>query len=289
MTISPGTRYMLGATVLFALVNVCIKKLGELPALEIILFRGLISLVLTGAALAWWRVSPRAQHQPGALLWRGVVGTAALVLDFFLLKAVPLAPAVTLQYLSPIFTAIMGIFVAREGVKPWQWVFFGVSFAGVALGQGVGGLNPTAVLLGVSAAFCSGLSYTFIRRIKDQEHPLVIILWFQLVTLPVAALWCLFDWETPHGGQWWWLLAIGLLTHAGLWCITRSYQLQQAASAAALNYLGVLYAAAAGYWIFGEQIKPALYLGLGLVLLGVALNSWYTARHPAPPESAPRK
>ena len=33
MTMPPGTRYMLGATLLFALVNVCIKKLADLPAL----------------------------------------------------------------------------------------------------------------------------------------------------------------------------------------------------------------------------------------------------------------
>jgi drug/metabolite transporter (DMT)-like permease len=281
MTITPGTRYMLAATLLFALVNVCIKKLADLPALEIIFFRSLISLLLTAAGLAAVRVSPRAQSQPAALLWRGAVGTAALVLDFFLLKAVTLAPAVTLQYLSPVFTAIMGIFVVREKVRPWQWVFFAVSFAGVAVGQGVGGLHWPVIILGVGAAFCSGLSYTFIRRIKAQEHPLVIILWFQLVTLPVAAGWCLFDWETPLGPQWLWLLATGLLTQAALWCITKSYQLEQAASAAALNYLGVLYAAGFGFWFFGEKIKPLLYLGMGLVLLGVILNTWYTARHPA--------
>jgi drug/metabolite transporter (DMT)-like permease len=286
--LTPGTRYMLAATLLFAFVNVCIKKLADLPPVEIILFRGIISLVLTAAGLAWVRASPWAPQHRRPLLWRGLAGTAALVLDFLLLRELPLAPAVTLQYLSPIFTAIMGIFVVRERVRPWQWVFFAVSFAGVALGQGVGGLHWNTILLGMSAAFFSGLSYTFIRRIKDQEHPLVIILWFQLVTLPVALVWCLFDWETPQGGQWLWLLATGLLTQAGLWCITKSYQLEQAASAAALNYLGVLYAAGFGFWFFGEQIKPLLYLGMGLVLLGVVLNTWYTARHPAEPQPPAR-
>jgi drug/metabolite transporter (DMT)-like permease len=285
----PGTRYMLSATLLFALVNVCIKKLPGLPALEIILFRGVISLVLTAAALAWEGVSPWAQHQPKALFWRGMAGTAALVLDFFLIKAVPLAPAVTLQYLSPIFTAMLGILVVKEPVRTWQWVFFAVSFAGVVVGQGVGSLSWQAILLGIGAAFCSGLSYTFIRRIKDREHPLVIILWFQLVTVPVAAVWCLFDWTMPLGTQWWWLLATALLTHAALWCITKSYQLEQAASAAALNYVGLLYAAGFGFWFFGEQITPLLYLGMGLVLLGVVLNTWYTAHHPPASGVLPRK
>ena len=273
---------MLAATLLFALVNVGIKKLEDLPPLEIIFFRALISLVLAGAALRWQRQPAWPSRRKTTLLWRGLTGTTALVLNFFLLRTLDLAPAVTLQYLSPIFTAIMAIFVVGEKVRAWQWVFFAISFAGVAVGQGLGGISWQAALLGVSAAFFSGLSYTFIRRLKDGMPPLTIIFWFQAVTLPVAAVWCLFDWETPRGlAEWGWLLAVGGLTHAALWCITRSYQLEQAASAAALNYLGVLYAAAFGYWFFGETIAPQLYAGLGLVLLGVALNSWYTSRREA--------
>ena len=274
---------MLAATLLFALVNIGLKNLPDLPAVEIILFRSVISLVLTLGQLRWAGVSAKGhrRHLPDLLL-RGLAGAVALILGFLTIKQLPLAPAVTLQYLGPIFTAVAGIWLLGQPVRGWQWGFFGISLGGVAVAQGLSGLGWAGVALGLGAAAASGLSYVFNSRIGTREHPLVIILYFQLVTLPIAAVWCLFAWHTPAGREWAWLAAVGLLTQAALWCVTKSYQHgKQAASIAALDYLGLLYAAAFGHWFFGEKVKPATYAGMALVLLGVALNAWYSARQPA--------
>lgn len=271
---------MLAATLLFALVNIGIKNLEHIPAGEIILFRSVISLALTLAMLRYVRVAPwgHAPQRPD-LLWRGAAGTAALVLGFLTIKALPLAPAVTLQYLGPVFTAVAGIWLLGQPVRTWQWAFFAISLAGVAVSQGLSGLGWAGTLLGLGAAATSGLSYVFNSRIGQKEHPLVVIFYFQLVTLPIAAVWCLFTWHTPAGSEWLWLAAVGVFTQAALWCVTRSYQHgQQAAGIAALDYLGLLYAGAFGYWFFDEKIKPLGFVGMGLVLVGVALNGWYSAR-----------
>ncbi|MGI4870143.1 MAG: DMT family transporter [Janthinobacterium lividum] len=276
----PAIFYMLAATLLFALVNVGIKNLEHIPAVEIILFRSVISLALTLGMLRYAQIAPwgHAPQRPD-LVWRGVAGTAALVLGFLTIKAMPLAPAVTLQYLGPIFTAVAGIWLLGQPVKPWQWVFFAISLGGVVLSQGVGGLGWVGTLLGLGTAATSGLSYVFSSRIGQKEHPLVVIFYFQLITLPVAAGWCFFDWRTPAGTQWLWLAAVGVFTQAALWCVTQSYQRgKQAAGIAALDYLGILYAGAFGYWFFGEKIKTLGFIGMGLVLVGVALNGWYTAK-----------
>lgn len=276
---------MLAATLLFALVNVGIKQLPDLPAVEIILFRSVISLVLTLLHLRWrWPQVSAWGHRPHLpdLLLRGLAGAAALVLGFLSIKALPLASAVTIQYLGPIFTAVAGIWLLEQRVRAWQWAFFGLSLAGVGVAQGVSGLAQPGVLLGLGAAVTSGLSYVFSSRIGTHEHPLVIIFYFQLVTLPIAAAWTAFDWHLPQGLDWAWLAGVGLLTQAALWCVTQSYQHgKQAAGIAALDYLGLLYAAAFGYWFFAEKVKPATYAGMALVLLGVALNAWYGARQAA--------
>jgi len=47
---------------------------------------------------------------------------------------------------------------------------------------------------------------------------------------------------------------------------------------APLNYLGIFYALGLGYWLFGESFELLAYGGMALVLLGVGLNVWYTAR-----------
>ena len=231
--------------------------------------------MLRGESTSPWGHAP----QRADLIWRGILGTVALALGFLTIKQLPLAPAVTLQYLGPIFTAVAGIWLLGQSVRGWQWLFFAISLGGVAVAQGVSGLGWAGVALGLGAAAASGLSYVFNSRVGQKEHPLVVIFYFQLITLPVAGIWTAFIWHLPQGSEWAWLAAVGLLTQAALWCVTQSYQRgKQAAGIAALDYLGLVYAAAFGYWFFDEKIKPLAYGGMALVLLGVALNAWYSAR-----------
>lgn len=191
----------------------------------------------------------------------------------------PLATAVTIQYLAPIFTAILGIFIVREKVRAWQWVFFLISFAGVLVVEGVSAdVDWRWVGLGVLSAVFSGLSYNSIRRLTGKEHPLVVVFYFPMVALPIAGLYCLWHWVPPQGLDWLWLLLTGVCTQGAQVFMTKAYQAERLSSVANLNYLGILYALGLGFVFFGETFQLTSYLGMALVLLGVGLNTWYSAR-----------
>ena len=64
---------------------------------------------------------------------RGVFGTIALSMFFYTLQQIPLASAVTIQYLSPIFTALFAAIFLKEKMKLKQWIYFAIAFGGVAL------------------------------------------------------------------------------------------------------------------------------------------------------------
>lgn len=272
---------MLLSTLAFALLNVCVKLLAHLPTLEIILFRSALSLALSYAALRRARVPAWGQPENRKfLLSRGTTGALALVLYFYTLQAMPLASAVTIQYLAPIFTAILGIFIVRERVHAWQWVFFGVSFAGVLLVKGVDArVAPGPLALGVASAVCSGLSYNAIRKLGGREPAMVVVLYSQLVVVPLSAAWCLAHWVTPATWQDWGLLLLtGVFTQLSQVYKTKAYQAGPLASISSLDYLGVLYALELGFAFFEETFGLPSYAGMALVLLGVALNAAYAAR-----------
>ena len=277
---------MLLSTLLFAGMNACVKHLHHLPALEIIFFRSLFSIGASYVALRRLGVAPFGHNYP-LLISRGSTGAVALVCYFLALHHLPLATAVTLQYLAPIFTAVLGIWLVRERVRPWQWVFFGVSFGGVVLVQQGGPVSaggPAAgsewLYLGIGGlgALLSGLSYNAIRRLRGREHPLVIVFYFPLISLPLAAVACLFEWQVPQGTDWLWLLACGAFTQGAQVAMTHAYQLERLSRVAPLNYLGMFYALGLGYAFFGEIFGFPAYAGMALVLLGVGLNAWYTSR-----------
>ena len=286
--LSPGIRLMLLSTLLFAGMNACVKHLHHLPALEIIFFRSIFSIVASYVALRRLGVAPFGNNHR-LLVSRGTTGALALICYFLALHNLPLATAVTLQYLAPIFTAVMGIWLLREAVRAWQWVFFVLSFGGVLLVQqgapeatvsaaASAGAAWAYVGIGALGALLSGLSYNAIRRLRGREHPLVIVFYFPLISLPLAAVGCLFQWQTPQGADWLWLLACGALTQGAQVAMTEAYQIERLSRVAPLNYLGIFYALGLGYVFFGETFGPMAYAGIVLVLLGVGLNAWYTSR-----------
>ncbi|AKD05517.1 DMT family transporter [Pontibacter korlensis] len=266
---------MLLSTFFFSLMQVCVKWVPHIPAEEIIVFRSLISLAISLVFLRRAGVSVWGNNRKW-LFARGAFGAVALILFFNVLQNLPLATAATLQYLSPIFTAILGIFVVQERVRFWQWIFFLVSFSGVLVIEGVETNVDTLYLwLGVISAVFTGVAYTIVRKLNTNEHPLVIIFYFPLVTLPVVGLYTIFNWVQPIGWDWVVLLLVGLFTQLGQYYMTLSYQNEEISKVANLTYIGIIYALLFGFFFFGELLNIWTYLGMALVLLGVILNVQY--------------
>ena len=273
--ISRGIQYMLVATVCFAVMNVFVKLVKHIPPVEIVFFRSLVSFFMSFIMLKAQNVNIWGNRK-SILIARGLVGAVSLSIYFYTLQQIPLASAITIQYLSPIFTAILGIFLLKEKVKPWQWIFFLISFLGVVVIQGFDiRVSVGLALLGLVAAFFAGLAYNFVRMLSTTEHPLVIVFYFPLVTLPLAGVYCLFDWVTPVGWDCIILLLIGVLTQIAQFYMTKAYQAEQLSKVASVKYLGIVFALLFGLFIFGETFQILAYLGMGLVLLGVVLNVWY--------------
>ncbi|MBV6641177.1 MAG: DMT family transporter [Cyclobacteriaceae bacterium] len=263
---------MLIATFTFSLMKVCVKVLSHIPPIEIILFRSIISLIICVYFLHKQNVSIWGKNKK-ILILRGASGAAALVLYFGLLQQIPLAAAATVLYMSPIFAAILGIFLVRERVAPIQWLFFLISFGGVLTITGFDTrISLTHLIIGISSTVFSGLAYNFIRILKTSEHPLVIIFYFPLVTLPIAGTWSTQVWVQPNGWDWLFLILVGVFTQIAQFFMTKSYQTEELSKVAIINYTSIIYVLGFGWIFFGEQFNFMTYIGMGLVLLGVVAN-----------------
>ena len=263
---------MLLAGMFFALMQVMVKFLPHIPAVEIVFFRSLFSLIFTYFLL-------RKKHLPifgnnkKLLVMRGISGSIGLILFFVTLQHIPLASAVTIQYLSPVFTTLLGIFLVKEKVRPMQFLYFGLAFLGVMIIEGFDPRISTFYLvIGITSAFFSGLAYNIIRRLRNTEHPLIIVFYFPLVTLPIAFIYCIFHWVQPAGLDWLILLCVGIFTQFAQYYMTMAYQNARLSKIASLNYLGIVYALGFGFIFFNESFNLLTYFGMTLVLSGVILN-----------------
>ena len=262
----------------FSLMNLCVKYLSHIPAVEIVFFRSLISLTISGLFL-WQQGIYLLGSNKKILIIRGVTGTIALVAYFITLQNIPLAGAVTIHHMAPIFTTVLGIAIVKEKVSRWQYVFFLLSFIGILIIQGVDTrITWEYAVVGIVGAVFTGLAYNMIRKLKSSEHPLVIIFYFPLVSIPITGLITLFNWVVPNGWDWMMLLLVGVLTQLGQFYLTKSYQSEELSKVSVISYIGMLFALAYGFVFFNEHYQFSAYLGMTLVLFGVVLNLLYKSK-----------
>jgi drug/metabolite transporter (DMT)-like permease len=268
---------MLWAVFFFALMNVCAKGLQEYPTMEIVFFRCVISILLS----FWWlkqvSVSWKGTHTL-QLIGRGMAGTTALYLFFLTIQHMPLATAVTIQYLSPIFTALLAIVMLKESIKPIQWLFFGLSFLGVAMLKGLDErVSWLYFALGILSAFFSGIAYVLVRSLKGKEHPLVVVFYFQIVGTVVGGGFSLTNFRIPHGWEWTLLLAVGLFAHFGQVNLTKAIQGEKVGIISSLNFFGAIFASIFGWLLFNEAVTRGNVAAMAMVIAGVMMNIWTNA------------
>jgi len=263
---------MLISVVGFALLNLTVKFLPHIPATELVLFRSAVSLVLSLIMIRQKGISPFGNNKKWLIL-RGVFGVIALTLFFYTLQKMPIGSAITIQYLSPIFTVVLAGFLLGEKMRNIQWLFFLIAFVGVGIIKGFdNNVSTYLLILGIISAMFTGLAYNAIRKLKNTEDPVVVVFYFPLVATPVMLVLSLFYWVMPHGIDWILLILMGILTQIAQLNMTKALQVAPMNKMAPINYLGILFAILFDMVIFDVHYQWITLVGIALVILGVVLN-----------------
>ena len=100
----------------FCTMTVFVKLAGnEIGTMQIVLMRGIFTLIVTYFLIWKNNVHPFGNNKK-ILIFRGMVGTIALFLVFESIQRFSIPEATVIQYLYPIFTAILASFIISEYV-----------------------------------------------------------------------------------------------------------------------------------------------------------------------------
>ena len=285
-TLSPGLRYMLAAAFFFSLMSLGVALAGRrLPSTMMVMARAVVGLVMSYGLLRMRGVSPWGTRR-GLLVLRGVFGSTALLCFFYALTHLHIAEATVLQYLSPLFTALLAAVFLREAIGRVVAVgsvlcLMGIVF--VARPAFVFGaadaLDPAAVGIGVLGALASAGAYVTIRRIKLTEDPLVIVFYFPLVAVPATMPFVVAGWVWPSPHEWLLLVGLGVATQIAQVFMTRGLQLEAAGRATAVGYAQIVFATTWGVLFLGQVPHLGTLGGASLVILGCLLVALRRQEH----------
>jgi drug/metabolite transporter (DMT)-like permease len=273
-----GVRHMVAAAFFFSLMSLLVKLAGDrLPGSQLVLARAVVCLVLSWLWLRRAGVSPWGSN-PRMLLLRGLAGTVGLFCFYYALIMLPLAEAVVISHMAPIFTAILAAVALSEPINRRLAVAILFSACGVlaivrpeflfGASEMQAAREPWGLAIGFVGALASACAYVLIRRIGDRENPLTTVFYFPLVTLPISLPLAAIEWLWPTPLEWLMLLGLGVATQLAQVHMTRGLALVPAGRATAISYIQVVLAALWGVLIFGEVPDLLTLAGAAMVLAG---------------------
>ena len=286
--------WMVLSAFIFSTMAVCVKFASvHFNAAELVFYRGVIGVVFMAVYAQARGTSLRTSVLP-THIWRSVVGVVALSAWFYAIANLPLATAMTLNYMSSVWIAafLVGgtLMFAKAGERvqsqgPLVAAIL-ASFAGVVMllrptidqNQAFAGL--IGLLSGLGAAFAY-MQVMVLARMGEPEARTVF--YFAVGTVIAGALGMaligISVWSWQHAL---WLLPIGLLASLGQLCMTKAYSMStnhgSTLMVANLQYSGIIFSALYGLALFGDQIPLLGWAGMGLIMLSAIAATVLRAR-----------
>ena len=269
--------WMVLASFLFATMAVGIKVAsGSFHTAELMFYRGVVSVVFMALVLRNRGISLKTTV-PAMHVWRSTIGVLSLGTWFFAIAHLPLATAMTLNYMSGVWVAafIVGgaVFYGRAERQGALMTTVLAGFAGVVMM-----LRPTldhnqlfAGLVGLLSGLAAALAYlqlTAMGKVGEPEGRTVF--YFSLGSLLAGAVGMAFNGVTPWTAVSWqaaaWLVPIGILASLGQWCMTRAYSRGATLMVASLQYSGIVFAAIYSLVLFGDHMALLGWAGMALII-----------------------
>jgi drug/metabolite transporter (DMT)-like permease len=287
-----ASTLMVLSSLLFATMGVCVKYASEFYSSgEIVFYRGIVGAVTIGF-MVWRRGGSLRTPVPAMHFWRSLSGVLALSLWFYAIGGLPLATAMTLNYMSSVWMALflLGGAIIMGGARIDGRLIATVlaGFAGVALI-----LHPTIDdnqlwhgLVGLISGMLSATAYlqvTALGRIGEPEYR--VVFYFSLGGVVAGALTMLAGGANPHtfkGVAL--LLAVGVLATVAQLLMTRAYATGKTLVNASLQYLGIVFAFLYGVLLFRDPVTWMAVAGMILIVVaGIAATFLRTKTAPSVP------
>jgi S-adenosylmethionine uptake transporter len=286
--------WMILSSFLFATMGVCVKFASEhFNSAELVFYRGILGIVFM-AAYARARGITLATRYPAMHAWRSVIGVMSLSAWFYAIAHLPLATAMTLNYMSSVWIAAFlvggALMLGKAGQKgPSQGplvLAILASFIGVVmlLRPAIDQNQTFAGLVGLMSGLGAAFAYMQVMAISRMGEPETrTVFYFAVGTAVAGALGMCVMGVTPWNWQHaLWLPPIGILASLGQLSMTKAYSMSEnhggTLMVANLQYSGIVFAAIYSLILFGDNIPLIGWAGMGLIIVSAIAATVLRAR-----------
>lgn len=267
-----GVLWMLVTGLLFIGVNAAVKHGAQgLPAAEAAFLRYAAGMVFIAPMLGHLRRAKLDRRDWQLFAMRGGFHTIGVTLWFFAMTRMPLVEVAAMNYLSPIYIAILATFFLGEKFVPARGMAVAAAFVGtlMILRPGFRELTDGHFAMLLAALVFAG-SYMTGKMLSDRVSPVVVVVMLSLaVTIGLFPL-ALAVWQQPSWAELFWLSVTAALATAGHFTMTLAFREAPITVTQPVTFLQLVWATLLGAVFFGEPLD-ALSIAGGTVIAGAVI------------------
>lgn len=267
---------MVVSTFAFALMAISIRAASKTTSTaEIAFFRNLFGLLcLLPLVLRPGKPFPRTRRLPRYLA-RTTVGLCSMLCGFWAIAHLPLSQAVSLSYSTPLFTTIAAALWLGETVRMRRWGAVLAGFVGVLVVLRPGADFNPGMLVALLAAVTAAVVALQLKELSRIDPADTVVFYTYAFWVPLSLVPALFQWQWPHGREWWPLLATGLFGTFGQLFWTRALRIGEVSALQPISFMQLPLVVALAWWLFDERADRWTLLGAAIIF---AANAYIAHR-----------
>lgn len=277
---SKAVIYMIISALAFAFMSAMVKLSGELPVMEKVLFRNLVSLFVAFISLRKSNMPMFGKMENQKyLLARALLGFSGVILNFYAISKLSLADSSMLNKLSPFFITFFAIIFLKEKFTPIKGISMVVVFIGALLViKPQWNLSVIPALAGFTSAALAGSAYTIVRFLKDRENPSTIVFYFSFISVVGTIPFVLMNYKPMNFIQFIYLISTGIFAAIAQFALTYSYKYAPASEVAVYNYTNIVFSIIIGFFIWGEIPDMLSILGGAIITIMAIVVYFYNKK-----------
>jgi drug/metabolite transporter (DMT)-like permease len=277
--------YMSLSALSFAVMAAMVRLAGDIPIIEKVFFRNLVSLLIAFFMLRKTKYSFFGKK--GNTIWlvlRSAFGLLGVILYFYSVDNITLADSSMLNRLSPFFVTVFAAFFLKERITKIEIPALIIVFtASLLIVKPTFNVQVLPYMAGIIAAAGGGAAYTIIRFLRNRENPLTIVFFFSFFSVVSLLPFLFIDFKIPNLEQAMYLILIGVFAAGGQFGLTYGYKYGRASEASLYSYLNVVFAAFIGF-ILWTEVPDLLSIISSIVIILVSVFLVFYKGKAAPPK-----
>lgn len=250
-----GALWMVAAAAALTAMAMCIRLVPGYSVLLLIFLRNAIILVLLAPSIARQGRDAVRTSVPWTHALRNFFLYSGNVAWFYGVTQVPMAEVASLQFTSPLFTALIAAAVLGErfGGHRLVAILVGILGAAVIIRPGMVPVNAGTLAV-LAAAFLYSCAFVVTKRLSGTESGTTVVFYMSVTILVYSAIPAFLVWETPAVADLPAIVGIGVTGYATHYCVTRSMANADASFVAPFDFMRLPFSAAVGWVLFRESV-----------------------------------